>query len=307
MSYLDKNGLAYLWGKIKGYVDNCLGDGVVQWEDVNGRPDLSTVSSMKVAQIVLWPALWDENNQQTVSVPGVLKNENQQLIVPVPKENSKAAYYNADIKCVEQGEDKLIFYCQKVPDEDLRVNVFIFGAAYVGEEYVGEFTWWSPQMTSETTPYPYIVTGSPPIRSPLYAWQGFTGSVIASNDSCAYLTQDNNGQIWCQIDLGKKEIVNGFRVMPEQAKDSANGFAFGTYDVLVSLDGENFETILQIAGDSFDYNSVGEFYTKMFPENVRARYIKWVFYKYVVNSGFTYNVTNNVFQNMQLSKREDAT
>lgn len=49
MKYLDSNGLRYLWGKIKAYVDSHSGGGAadsVAWENITGKPDLALKSDL---------------------------------------------------------------------------------------------------------------------------------------------------------------------------------------------------------------------------------------------------------------------
>lgn len=207
MGYLDKDGLSHLWGKITEYVAQNGGvGGVVDWENINGRPDLSGVSSMKVAQIVLLAGAWGSDNTQTVDVTGILADENQQLIIPVPKSESKSAYTSAGIECISQAADSLTFQCASVPAEDIRVNVFVFGAAEVGEEYT--FEWWSPQMTSYTTPAPYAV--SPQIGTVLGAPGGAAWNAFEGVDGKGWFQQNYNvDTTYIQFDAGSSVLIRG--------------------------------------------------------------------------------------------------
>ena len=47
--FLDSNGLRYLWGKVKAYVDASAGGGTagsVAWENVTGKPELALKSEL---------------------------------------------------------------------------------------------------------------------------------------------------------------------------------------------------------------------------------------------------------------------
>lgn len=47
--FLDSNGLRYLWGKVKAYVDASAGSGAagsVAWENVTGKPELALKSEL---------------------------------------------------------------------------------------------------------------------------------------------------------------------------------------------------------------------------------------------------------------------
>lgn len=47
-SFLDKNGVLYLWGKIKDYVAKNAGGTAdsVAWEDITGKPDIALKSDL---------------------------------------------------------------------------------------------------------------------------------------------------------------------------------------------------------------------------------------------------------------------
>lgn len=235
MGYLDKDGLAHLWGKITNYVAQ-NGGGAVDWENVNGRPDLSSVSSMKVAQIVLLAVGWASDNTQTVDVTGILADENQQLIIPVPKSESKSAYISAGIECVSQAADSLTFQCASAPTEDIRINVFVFGAAEVGEEFVGEFVWWSPQMTGENTPEPFVVTSEGKFGNISSISSGLGGpawALFGGSDSGTWMLETNTRPTSITIDLGKTAIINGFKMKNAPQRQDlplASGNIYGSSD-----------------------------------------------------------------------------
>lgn len=238
MGYLDKDGLAHLWGKITDYVAQNSG-GTVDWENVNGRPDLSSVSSMKVAQVALLAVGWASDNTQMVDVAGILTDENQQLIIPVPKAESKAVYINSGIECIAQAADSLTFQCASVPTEDIRINVFVFGAAEVGEEFVGELVWWSPQMTGENTPEPYVVTANGYQTGYYggYPYQAFDGNVNTSWDR-----RDNSGSSkgWIVFDFGASRIVKGISIT---AHPDYVAFSPAMFDLEGSNNGEDWTVI----------------------------------------------------------------
>lgn len=265
MGYLDKDGLAHLWGKITDYVaQNGGGGGPVDWENINGRPDLSGVSSMKVAQIVLLAVGWASDNTQTVDVIGILADENQQLIIPIPKLESKSAYTSTGIECVSQAADSLTFQCTSVPAEDIRVNVFVFGAAEVGEEYT--FEWWSPQMTSYTTPAPYEV--SPKIGTPMGNIGGSAWNAFQGDDGKGWFQQYYDvDTLYIQFDAGFSILVRGI---------SFNGFLYSgdiyapaSFKLKASNDGINWDLLAEI--DSEHILETQEF---MFQNNAKYRYFR---------------------------------
>lgn len=212
------------------------GAGVVNWENINGRPDLSDVSSMKTAPIVLTSILWNDSNRQTVPVEGVLADEEQQLAIVKPKRASRALYHSCGIELIDQDDGFLIFECETVPDEDVSVNAFIIGAAEVGEEYTGEFVWWSPQMTSDTTPAPYVCSASSASVGAAY---------LAFDDDINYTywqAADNDTSSSISLDCGKQIIVKGIRLfpiknylsmMPYSGRIQGSNDGYTWYDILV--------------------------------------------------------------------------
>lgn len=211
--------------------------GVVQWENIYGRPDLSNVSSMKTAPIVLSSDEWNESSQQTAFIEGVLVDENSQLIIPVPKKESKNAYISSGIECIEQLENGLLFKCTTVPEEDIHINVFIFEAAEVGEEYPGEFVWWSPHITSDTSPAPYVASASSIHSMGYEAWRAFDGN-LNSNYVGGWDTDIKNQ--WLMFDFGQKAVVKGIRIRPQS--DNLRSFPISGI-IEGSNDGINFVQI----------------------------------------------------------------
>lgn len=182
--------------------------GVVDWENINGRPDLSNVSSTTVAPVVLNHLLWN-SNQQTISIEGILEDEKAQLIIPIPASTSEDIYKTCEIKAVSQSENTLVFEAATAPTEDVSVTVYIIGAAEVGETVVAE--WWSPQMTSATEPAPYVVTtNNENAFSGRYPWQLFAG-----DNTKAWMQQNYDvDTFYIQIDMGKKKQINGISFAP---------------------------------------------------------------------------------------------
>lgn len=125
-SFLNKSGLSYFWAKIKAYVDGKFlvkpsggtpgqvltktSAGGENWEDPAKAPIQVPVT--------LSASAWS-SNQQTISVSGVLADETKQLIQIVPAIASQTAYFDAGIRCVNQGADSLTFECQETPTENV--------------------------------------------------------------------------------------------------------------------------------------------------------------------------------------------
>lgn len=63
--------------------------------------------------------------KQSVMVPGILVDETQQLIMPMPEIASQAAYAEAGIACVGQGANTLTFSAQTAPAGSIAVYVAV--------------------------------------------------------------------------------------------------------------------------------------------------------------------------------------
>lgn len=73
----------------------------------------------KTATVTLTASGWVER-RQAVRVSGVTKDN---LVVVAAAPNSYDAYTEADVRCIAQNADELVFECESVPEVDLLVNV----------------------------------------------------------------------------------------------------------------------------------------------------------------------------------------
>lgn len=76
--------------------------------------------------------------------------------------------------------------------------------------------WWSPKMTSNTTPSPYVASASSVYSSGFPAWYAFDGipALKTGNNTGGYWMTPNGGgtDMYVQIDLGKAITVAGFKI-----------------------------------------------------------------------------------------------
>lgn len=83
--------------------------------------------------VTLQADAWDENNEQTVTIPGVLADESKQLVISTPTSANQNAFYAAGIRMVSQSTDAVTFRCNGVPEEDLTVYVALINAKASGD------------------------------------------------------------------------------------------------------------------------------------------------------------------------------
>ena len=75
--------------------------------------------------VTLAAASW-VNNQQTVTVAGVLADEIKQLIIPNPASASRDAYEAAAVRAISQAANSITFDCQSpAPAADLTVYIVV--------------------------------------------------------------------------------------------------------------------------------------------------------------------------------------
>lgn len=99
-----------------------------KWDNIIDRPTaLVTQSDLnslhKTSVITLGVNSW-ENNTQTVAVDGVKENNIVVVTYAVP---SRDVYKKSGIYCSAQGVNSLTFMCDKIPTDNVSVNVMIIG------------------------------------------------------------------------------------------------------------------------------------------------------------------------------------
>ena len=108
---------------------------VVQRDEVKSKSSGNLIEDLislyednvfQARRVALLASNW-QNNQQTVEVPGVIPDEQHQLVIVRPANESIRAYNNSDIICSEQGTGTLSFECVTVPSEDIDVFVVVQG------------------------------------------------------------------------------------------------------------------------------------------------------------------------------------
>ena len=114
-----KNQINNKQDKLFGSPDQVLGFG----SDGTAQP--ITIPMPKKVDVTLSAGGWNSSKQQTVSVPGVLADEDKQLIQPVPKITSQNAWDDAGIMCTNQGADSLTFTADETPSQTIQLYVVI--------------------------------------------------------------------------------------------------------------------------------------------------------------------------------------
>lgn len=229
-------------------------------------------SATTMIPAVLPSSGWGENQQQVIDVPGVLSEESKQLIIPVPFKSEAEQYYNAGIRCIDQLAGQLKFSAETVPESDLQVFVVIVNVYAGSDEDDAVYEWWSPQMTSNTTPVPYVASASNPLNiSRLNPYLAFDNNVKVVDDY--YHSTNQLG--WLQFDFGATAKVKGLQMYP--AFDNVNPqhqTLPKNFVIEASNDGTNFDTVYT-ADLNLDYDSSTFTYRVcMFDSIVNYRYYR---------------------------------
>ena len=83
-------------------------------------------ASVTAHKITLTAARWSSTDKtQSVTLSGVLADEDKQFIIPMPTIANLTDYNDAGIQCIRQATNKLIFSCDNVPTADIRVYVVL--------------------------------------------------------------------------------------------------------------------------------------------------------------------------------------
>lgn len=217
MGYLDNAGLTYFWGKIKAELDKKQDSGgtsgLITWDDIIGRPDVSSLADLSVNAVKLTAAGW-ANKQQIAAVPGIKAEENSQLIIIVPASSDFETCKASNVIAAQQQTGKLLFQCDTQPASDVNLNVFVFDSKNVS---TGMYEWFNPEMTGNNTPKPYAATASSEFNFNYAAYRAFDGT-----NGYYWLSLSIN-QEWIQFDFGAKTGVGGLRL---QSTNSVEKIAF---------------------------------------------------------------------------------
>lgn len=94
----------------------------------------SPVFMRKVTLVTTGAWSWNSNNnQQSVTVPGVLADTTKQCIYPAPVDTSyNNVWDTCGIKCVAQGANSLTFQCSEIPTVAVDVYVTVITLSYKG-------------------------------------------------------------------------------------------------------------------------------------------------------------------------------
>lgn len=93
----------------------------------NGEPVVGTATTAKhFAKNVTLPASGWMDNQQNVTVSGVLADNEKCTVIAGPDVGSAEEYLDCEVWCSAQGDGTLTFSCTYEPNVDLTANVAVF-------------------------------------------------------------------------------------------------------------------------------------------------------------------------------------
>ena len=77
-------------------------------------------------KITLTAAGWSSTNKtQSVTLTGVLADEDKQLIIPMPTITNLTDYNDAGVQCTGQAANALTFSCDNVPAANIEVYIVL--------------------------------------------------------------------------------------------------------------------------------------------------------------------------------------
>lgn len=204
-------------------------------------------------ELLLEESNWVETDEgyftMTVECEGVFEDESLQEIFVTPRSVYQRVYDLAGVGVIGQGANTLTFKADKLPEQNLLVQVGIVSAVEVNSEAV---VLWSPRMHSDTSPSPYKVY---PIDDDMYiAFDGDRETSVIFSTSHKYLT----------FDFGSIRMVYGVGVYAKTG-------LIHTLRLLGSIDNENWNLIGEFSLVDLPSNSQKVI---MFPSPVSYRYYK---------------------------------
>lgn len=95
-----------------------------------GYDQLYPVGCVPYTSVTLTTSGWSGSGTQTqtVTVNGVLADETQQVVTPIPAIASQAEYISTGVRCTNQAENSLTFTANSVPSINLTVYVILQNA-----------------------------------------------------------------------------------------------------------------------------------------------------------------------------------
>ena len=83
-------------------------------------------ASVTAHKITLTAAGWSSTNKtQSVTLTGVLADEDKPLIIPMPTITNLTDYNDAGVQCIGQAANTLTFSCDNVPEADIGVYIVL--------------------------------------------------------------------------------------------------------------------------------------------------------------------------------------
>lgn len=236
--------------------------GIINWDDINGRPTFNNVSRQDVQKVVLKAENWDEDNKQTAAALTVVEDETKQQIIAVPSNDSFDSYYDSNIMIIGQGKGEVFFKADTKPTEDVNVLLFIEETVNVSESYNGKWIWWSPKMTSNNTPEPYKVEQLNTSNSRTYYL--FDGDLSTSN--YVYCKEGS----YLVLDLGSPIFISGFRFY------TYSSYVPSSFELQGSNDGEMWNAVYIADEIKYDQVQSSRWY-EYFSKIVNYRYYRFQF------------------------------
>lgn len=138
------------------------------------------------------------------------------------------------------------------------------------------FAWWSPEMTSNTTPSPFVVSTSSLHPSVGYApWYAFDGKSPNTVENDAWASAANPpSDTWLKIDFGEEKYISGARLKNRTYSAGIAQFPKTVY-IDVSNDGQTWETLY--TETDIPRQTVGGIWviSVEFDEAVSSRYVRF--------------------------------
>lgn len=231
-------------------------------------------------------ATFEQMGQNIRNIKAIPGNVYKIALTADPEEGgtvSGGGYASEGMTCSAKAEanDGYVFYewdedgetVSKNPDYAFSVSIDRNLIAVFG--IPTKFVWWSPHMTSNTTPAPFVASASSVYGSAYGAWNAFDGVPSDNYGAGGHWVSKEGGEsnAYIQIDIGKKLLVNGFKANPGYANIPATLGTPNRLYIAGSNDGIKWTDISDY--DNISWAKVNQYTEFMLDRSVSYRYYRF--------------------------------
>lgn len=162
----------------------------------------------------------------------------------------------------------------------------IASASQAIEVVTALFSWWSPHMTSDTTPAPYVAIASSVFNN-CFAYLAFRGGDSSIGGRDCWCDVSTGVGSYIRFDFGEKKEVYALRMMPSHRMTASYTEDFPKiFNVDGSNDGTTWDTLYSVS-ETYEYDPTKHEWRECTFESAK----KYRYYR-IITTGKNYSVAN---------------